>query len=85
MDIGKDEIDNIRRNSIYNDDRSRAEKSLSIINDKKDFSREKLADCLKAMQMFNLITPITTGAWRRDSKCKIFLYKLITLRFIQVM
>ncbi len=74
MDITRAERDEIRCNYfLYNNSRSRVEKILSIINKKKDFSRVKLAICLKGMQMTELISPVTTGEWRSDSKCKIFL------------
>ncbi len=83
MDITRAEIDVIRYSLLYDNSRSRAEKILSIINNKKDFSREKLAACLKGMQMLDLISPIITGAWRSDYKCKILWNKLI-FRFNQI-
>ena len=83
MDITTAERDDIRYSCLYNNSRSRAEKILSIINNKKNLSREKLAACLKGMQMLDLISPIITGAWRSDYKCKILLNKLI-FRFNQI-
>ena len=65
MDIDKPEIDNIRANTFYHDDRSRAEKVLSIINNKDDFSRTQLADCLQGLQKLDLIEPLMKGAWRK--------------------
>ena len=65
MDIGREQRDNIRYNTIYNDDRARAEKILSMINNKKGFSRNKLVDCLKKIKKLDLIRPIITGEWRK--------------------
>ncbi len=64
MDVAIDEIHNIRCSPIYNDGRAQAEKMLSIINHKKDFSREKLADGLREIHKLELVKPITTGEWR---------------------
>ena len=65
MDIAEEERQNVRCNRIYNDERARAEKILSIINHQKDFSREKLANKgLKGIKKLDLIQPIETGQWR---------------------
>ena len=65
MDITKEERDDIRCNiGIYSDNRSRAEKILSIFNRKKDFSRKKLVECLKEIKKLDVIQPIITGEWK---------------------
>ena len=64
MGIASEETQNVRCNQIYHDDRSRAEKILSIINRKKDFSRDKLAEGLQGIKKLDLIIPMTTGQWR---------------------
>ena len=64
MDVANDERHSIRSSDMYNDERARAEKMLSIINHKEDFSREKLADCLREIHKLELVKPITTGEWR---------------------
>jgi predicted lipoprotein len=64
MDIAREERNDIRQNPMYNDNRDRAEKILSMFNHKRDFSREKLADCLKGICKDELISPIKTGQWR---------------------
>ncbi|CAB3978740.1 ---NA--- [Paramuricea clavata] len=64
MDIPRAERDDIRYSLIYNDNRSRAEKILTIFNNKEDFSREKLARCLEEIQQLDLIKPVITGEWR---------------------
>jgi predicted lipoprotein len=64
MNITRADRNNIRHDNRYIDNRSRAEKILSIINHRKDFSRTKLADCLEEMQQLDLIRPVTTGEWR---------------------
>ena len=64
MDIAKKERNDIRQNPMYNDNRERAEKILSMFNHKRDFSRENLADCLKGICKDELISPIKTGQWR---------------------
>ncbi len=78
LDIARAERDDIRFNCfLYNESRSRAEKILSIFNQREDFSRKKLAACLEKIQLLELVEPVTTGEWRNDCKCKIFFYKLI--------
>ena len=84
MGITKEQRDNIRFESVYIDERARAEKLLSIINCKKDFSREKLIVCLEGTGRQDLIDPIVTGAWRNGPKCRIFFYKLIKPCFSQI-
>ena len=64
MNIANEEMQNVRCSQIYNDERARAEKILSIINRKKDFSRDKLAEGLQGIEKLDLIQPITTGQWR---------------------
>ena len=87
MDIAREERNDIRQNPMYRDHRQRAEKILSLFNHKRDFSREKLAECLKGIGKDELISPIKTGQWRRivtqgRSKCKIFSYTLVMLRLV---
>jgi hypothetical protein len=65
MDIAKEQRDHIRANAMYNDDRARAEKILSVFNRKRGFSRQKLVDCLKGIMKLDLIRPVITGEWRR--------------------
>ena len=64
MDIAKAERDNIRANIIFKDDIAKAEKILSMFNHKRDFSRDKLVECLKGIGKMDLIKPVTTGAWQ---------------------
>jgi hypothetical protein len=64
MDIARAERDDIRYSFIYNDNRSRAEKILAILNNKEDFSREKLARSLEEIQQLDLIKAVITGEWR---------------------
>jgi hypothetical protein len=64
MDIPRAERDDIRYSLIYNDNRSRAEKILTIFNNKEDFSREKLARCLEEIHQLDLMKPVITGEWR---------------------
>ena len=64
MDIAQAERNNIRTNITFNDDIAKAEKVLSMFNNKKDFSRDELAECLKGIGKMDLIEPVTTGAWR---------------------
>jgi hypothetical protein len=64
MDIARAERDDIRYSLIYNGNRPRAEKILTIFNNKEDFSREKLARCLEEIQQLDLIKPVITGEWR---------------------
>ena len=65
MDIAKVERDDIRCNvAIYSDNRSRAEKILSIFNRKKGFSRKKLVECLKEIKKLDVSGPIVTGKWK---------------------
>ena len=63
-DISKDERMNIRSNSNYHDDCSRAEKILSIVANKEGFSREALARCFEEMQKLELSKPVRDGLWR---------------------
>ncbi len=66
MDITRAERDEIRCNYfLYNDSRSRAEKILSIFNQRDDFSREKLAAFFEEIQQLELVEPVTTGEWRK--------------------
>ena len=64
MDVEQVERDNIRANFTFIDDVAKAEKILSMFNKKKDFSREKLVECLKDIGKMGLVEPVTTGAWR---------------------
>ena len=64
MNIAKAERDNIRANMTFNDDIAKAEKVLSMFNKKRDFSRDKLVECLKGIGKIDLIEPVTIGAWR---------------------
>jgi hypothetical protein len=64
MGITNEERQNVRYNLHYKDDRARAEKILSIINCRKDFSRDKLAGGLRDIERLDLIKPITTGEFR---------------------
>ena len=65
LDIAKEERDDIRCNiGIYNDNRSRAEKVLSIFNRKKNFSRKKLVECLKEINRLDVALPIAPGEWK---------------------
>ncbi|XP_028392214.1 uncharacterized protein LOC114516826 [Dendronephthya gigantea] len=54
----------IRTCDKYKDDRSRAEKALSVFNRSEDFSRVKLADCLREINQDGLIEPVLRGDWR---------------------
>ena len=66
MNITRAERDEIRFNCfLYSDSRSRAEKILSIFNQREDFSRKKLAACLEEIQQLELVEPVTTGKWRK--------------------
>ncbi len=66
MNITRAERDEIRFNYfLYNDSRSRAEKILSIVNQREDFSREELAARLEEIQQLELVEPVTTGEWRK--------------------
>ncbi len=65
MNITRAERDDIRYSLLYNDSRSRAEKILSIFNQRDDLSREKLAACLEEIQQLELVEPVTTGEWRK--------------------
>ena len=66
MNITRAERDEIRCNYfLYYDSRSRAEKILSIFNQREDFSREKLAACLEEVQQLELMEPVITGEWRK--------------------
>ncbi len=64
MDITRAERDDVRYSLLYNDSRSRAEKILSIFNQRDDFSREKLAAFFEEIQQLELLEPVTTGEWR---------------------
>ena len=65
MDIAKEERADVRWYiGIYSDNRSRAEKILSIFNRKKNFSRKKLVECLKEIKKLDVIRPIITGDWK---------------------
>ena len=64
LDIAAEDRDIIRTDDKYNDVRSRAEKMLSIFNRSEDFSREKLASCLKEIGRLDLMEPILNGKWR---------------------
>ena len=64
MDIATEDRENIQSNSMYTDNRAKAEKVLSIFNNKKSFSREKLLECLRELKKFDLVSPVTTGQWR---------------------
>ncbi len=64
MDITRAKRDDIRYSILYNDSRSRAEKILSIFNQRDDFSRKKLAAFLEEIQQLELLEPVTTGEWR---------------------
>ena len=64
MDIEQVDRDNIRANHTFIDDVGKAEKILSMFNKKKDFTRDKLVECLKGIKKMNLIEPVTTGAWQ---------------------
>lgn len=55
---------NISRAYRDNDDRSRAEKIISIFNHREDFSRKNLAHCLEEIQQLELVRPVTTGESR---------------------
>ena len=65
MDIAREERNSIRHNNLYNDDRARAEKILSMFNHKKGFTRKKLIKCLKGIKKLDLISPVDTGEWRK--------------------
>ena len=64
MNIPKEKRYDIQNNVIYTDNRSRAEKILSIFNNKREFSRKKLAGVLRAANMLDLILPVLNGEWR---------------------
>ena len=64
MDITRGKRDDIRYSLLYNDSRSRAEKILSIFNQRDDFSRKKLAAFFEEIQQLELLEPVTTGEWR---------------------
>ncbi len=66
LNITGAERDEIRFNYfLYNGSRSRAEKILSIFNQREDFSRKKLAARLEEIQQLELVEPVTTGEWRK--------------------
>ncbi len=67
LDITKAERDDIRYSLLYNNSRSRAEKMLSIFNQREDFSRQKLAARLEEIQQLELMGPVTTGEWRKQN------------------
>ena len=64
LDIPAEDRNIIRSNNKYHDDRSRAEKMLSFFNRSKDFSRKKLASCLKEIERLDLVEPMSNGKWR---------------------
>ncbi|XP_028395834.1 uncharacterized protein LOC114519851 [Dendronephthya gigantea] len=64
LNIPAAERSNIRSCDRYYDDRSRAEKILSIFNRREEFSREQLARCLDEIKQNDLIGPILNGDWR---------------------
>ena len=65
VDIAKEQRDDIRLNTIYKKHRARAEKILSIFNQKENFSRKKVAECFKELKKLELIEPVTTGKYRK--------------------
>ena len=65
MGVSKEQRDNIRLNTVYYDDRARAEKILSIFNLTENFSRKKLAECFKEIGKLKLVEPVTTGEYRK--------------------
>ncbi|XP_028405136.1 uncharacterized protein LOC114527635 [Dendronephthya gigantea] len=62
--VAQEQRDEIRCNVIYSDNRSRAEKILSIFNHRNEFSRERLVECLKELERYDLIETIITGKWK---------------------
>ncbi|XP_028404324.1 uncharacterized protein LOC114526970 isoform X2 [Dendronephthya gigantea] len=65
MGTNSAERDEIRCNHIlYQDNRARAEKILSIFSRGENFSRERLADALKEIGQDEWVEPILTGKWR---------------------
>ena len=64
MNIAQADRDNITVNTKLDDDIAKAEKILSMFSKKRDFSRDKLVECLKGIGKMNLIEPVTTGAWQ---------------------
>ena len=64
MGISLSRREDIRQNTIYPDHRSRAEKVLSIFNNRQNFSRKTLAKCLECLKKFDLIRPVITGKFR---------------------
>ena len=58
LDITSAEMDDIRYSLLYTTSHSRAEKILAIFNNRKDFSRQKLAECLEKIGLFELKEPI---------------------------
>ena len=64
MNIAQADRDNVKMNTKLDDDIAKAEKILSMFNKKRDFSRDKLVECLKGIGKMNLIEPVTTGAWQ---------------------
>ena len=64
MNIAQADRDSVRINTKFDDDITKAEKILSIINKKRDFSRDKLVECLEGIGKMNLIEPVKTGAWQ---------------------
>ena len=64
LDISVADRNNVRSCDKYDDDRSRAQEILSIFNRREDFSREKLACCLKEIQQIDLMEPVLRGDWR---------------------
>ena len=65
VDIAKEQRDDIRLNTIYKNHRARAEKILSIFNQKENFSRKRLTECFEELRKLELIEPVTTGKYRK--------------------
>ena len=64
LDITAAERDDIRYSLLYINSRSKAEKMLAIFNNMEDFSRQKLAECLGKIGLWELQEPIIMGEWR---------------------
>ena len=62
MGITSAERDDIRYDmGVYHDNRARAEKVLSILNCRENFSREELAYFFKEIRMEEWVEPVLTG------------------------
>ena len=68
LDITSAEMDDIRYSLLYTTSHSRAEKILAIFNNRKDFSRQKLAECLEEIGLLELKELITIGEWKGQFK-----------------